>query len=478
MLLVIFMDLKLILLLPIVLLIIAIRPRPIFSIRNVSLVGFPFMLLLGTILLPTAILMDNFYPENQKIFVEAVEKSILATNLALLAFISTFILLDKSQRQRDFSKIALNYQQITEKVVKTKFIKAYSSLCLLSFVGITLIMIVFIKTGHIPYTNIDNPAKYFEGFTDKYISFRPLYVIGQQLLSISGIFLLLFFLEGRGLYKIMWGILMLMDTFTLVLTLKRGEIFLPFIIVFGGMLFNMVRITREKILSIVLIVLLLFGGAVLTEPTGKYRPFTRQINQLILKEAHPVVKAEEPTKKVKNFNPAAKTSIDFFGVQIRETARLIYNFELSGQSYYYGKTYLAAFLGFLPTKYFDFKENYLIGRVVLQLYGQDKETSGGPRVGIMGEGYINLGYLGVIISAVIVGIIAWFLDKLQYEYIMSFAETKLTAMTGLFFVFIHLVWGIFLDGSAAIQTFIIRSILISIILMCFLKISRLQNRSL
>ena len=68
-----------------------------------------------------------------------------------------------------------------------------------------------------------------------------------------------------------------------------------------------------------------------------------------------------------------------------------------------GKTFVAGLLGFIPTAYFAFKEEYQIGRVTLRLFGVNPEASGGPRVGLAGEAYINFWYFGVILIPIIAG---------------------------------------------------------------------------
>lgn len=458
------MDAKWIILLPFLLAFVVMRRDHMFSIRNVSVFGFHVMLVLGVFLLPNSIEVDKFtvlYPQQYE---DAINKSIIAATIALGAYCGAFLLLDKIDLRA--SGVTSRYERVIDEMFSAKFGRTFPVFALLGVVAAATLVFVFIEVGHIPYANLHNPAKYFDGYTNDYIKLRPLYVMAQQLLAVSGIFILLFLFSSNKRERFAWAGLLIFNTLVLVLTLKRGEIFLPFVVLFGGVLFGLKKIDKRKCLYLLFAVVFLFVGAVLTEPSGKYRPFTTQINQALLgKDVAPANDSREGGMLsapviAREKRAVNKVVTDFFGVQIRETSRLIYNFDLMGQPYYYGKTFIAGIIGFLPTQYCSFKENYLISRVVLSLFEQDKETSGGPRVGIIGEGYINFDFLGVAIASTVLACIAWYLDRVQRRYFDERVAIGLPAMTGLFFVFFHLVWGGFLDGSAAVQTFMIRALLI------------------
>lgn len=78
--------------------------------------------------------------------------------------------------------------------------------------------------------------------------------------------------------------------------------------------------------------------------------------------------------------------------------------------YFYGKTYLAAFMSFIPTTYSSFRTDYNIGRITAKLGGFSPQEHPGLRPGIYGESYLNFGIPGVIIVGIILGYAARYMD--------------------------------------------------------------------
>lgn len=83
---------------------------------------------------------------------------------------------------------------------------------------------------------------------------------------------------------------------------------------------------------------------------------------------------------------------------------------------------------------------------------------------------------GIFILPVIIGIVVWFLNEFYLGIPSTNFEYKILLMTIVFFILNHIVLGLFTDGSGAIQTFIIRSIIMSVIFVLLLYKNQLQRR--
>jgi oligosaccharide repeat unit polymerase len=78
--------------------------------------------------------------------------------------------------------------------------------------------------------------------------------------------------------------------------------------------------------------------------------------------------------------------------------------------YYYGKTYLSAFMSFIPTTYSSFRNDYNIGRITAKLGGFNPKDHPGLRPGTYGESYLNFGIVGVMFVGLILGYTARYMD--------------------------------------------------------------------
>jgi oligosaccharide repeat unit polymerase len=71
----------------------------------------------------------------------------------------------------------------------------------------------------------------------------------------------------------------------------------------------------------------------------------------------------------------------------------------------HGKSYIAGALGFIPRDLIAYREEYSIATYINRFLGFDKDTHGGLRPAMFGEAYLNFGITGVIVQALILGII-------------------------------------------------------------------------
>lgn len=77
---------------------------------------------------------------------------------------------------------------------------------------------------------------------------------------------------------------------------------------------------------------------------------------------------------------------------------------LDAVGYYWGKTYIAGYLSFIPTFLFPFREEYGFGRVTPMLAGLDPAFHSGLRPPIYGEMYVNFGLPGLCLGGFLYGI--------------------------------------------------------------------------
>ncbi len=84
---------------------------------------------------------------------------------------------------------------------------------------------------------------------------------------------------------------------------------------------------------------------------------------------------------------------------------------------FYGLTYAAGFLSFVPTFLLDFRYDMGIGRVTAALAGLDPSKHSGLRLPLFGELYLNFDLPGVIVGGVVFGIIL--------RTILSWVETRI-----------------------------------------------------
>ena len=449
-------------LIPALLLLFAIS-RPVISGRNyiVLMVVAPFII--GALLIPYSLELEG-------IDYFAVKKASWLICAALISFLITIILLYRGKREvffkEEINRFAL---YILHRWEQTSNARLFIILFLFSLLGFLVLMLTFFKTGNIPYLNttpLNTSAKYFEGFTDSYIPLRPFYTAGQQLLAIISFIILLSMITSADIKRIILLIpLYIFAIIPLIATMKRGEITFSLVTIFGGIILSR-KASKSVIITAAIILPLALYIAVMADPLRINRPFMKTSSLEQTKEA---IKETSKVGADNNAISAKKSGllrvlVNAFGIQIRDSARLIYNFDNQEKEFYKGKTFIAGLLGFIPTAYFTFKEEYQIGRVTLRLFGLNPETSGGPRVGLAGEAYINFWYFGVILIPIIAGFLGWYLSRLLDDcQKIQDSRGRIFLVSLYFFLLYHLVVGFFGDGSAAFQTFIIRTAIMAVV---------------
>lgn len=84
--------------------------------------------------------------------------------------------------------------------------------------------------------------------------------------------------------------------------------------------------------------------------------------------------------------------------------------------YLYGKTYLSAFMSFIPSAYSSFRAEWGIGKVTARLAGFDPKEHPGLRPGTFGESYLNFGLPGVVLLGLLLGYIGRYVDETTRHY--------------------------------------------------------------
>jgi len=105
-----------------------------------------------------------------------------------------------------------------------------------------------------------------------------------------------------------------------------------------------------------------------------------------------------------------------------------------------GKTYLAAFLSFVPRFASAFRDRWGMGVATDTTVGLDPQVHPGLRPGMFGEGFFNFGLLGVVVVGIAIGIVLRRVDTDVKNALMpprpsmvgAFASTMLLGVAGCF----------------------------------------------
>ena len=280
-------------------------------------------------------------------------------------------------------------------VGKASSFKYFGRLMLPIGLGVMLLFLTFLVVGYIPIFHDHPGAKYFEDAQDLYIPMRPLYTLGISILSsMLMVLLIVYYMSNSQRQKIWIAIFIFIVTVVMMLTAKRGPLFLPF---FYFLLFLYI-IGVGNLLKIGLI------GLAIIAITGLVHSFHIRSDDSLL------------------ISTLISFSNSFF-VGPRELTRALTIFD--GISLY-GLSYLAGFLAFIPTALFPFKSDYIFMRYLMTLEGSDPNLSGGMRAGFIAEAYYNFGFMGVCIISFLFGFIAIYIAKriLVSQYLSRYGMAK------------------------------------------------------
>lgn len=147
---------------------------------------------------------------------------------------------------------------------------------------------------------------------------------------------------------------------------------------------------------------------------------------------------------------------------IRDGAYILKGFkENTNAQLLYGKTYLAAFISFIPSYISKFRYIWSWGRyTTIGLFGVTNHF--GLRGGNVMESYINFGWFGVVIVAILQGIIASKLEKIFY-FIFIKEEFIIDGKEYFVFYILYLIYGMLSASSSAYNIYVLMVIIIFLI---------------
>jgi len=395
--------------------------RPLLSLTNIMNFYWVSMVIIGLLL----------YPLSSQ-FVKYIDDDLLRDSVRLYVIGFAFFSLGIYQfRMLKFlfgnTKI---YTPLTFSTDKIK-IKSFMPWALGIFSGV-LLFITFYNVGYIPFFEGNmHVTKYFQDDLDVYTKFRPLYTFALNALSTVLVFSLAVLFQTEKKKK--WIILSAVIIAMLLLSAKRGPLLIPFIYV--GLSYSIMKRSIKPLIYNALLVIVVGIAMNLAVAGGR--------------------------ELMSSFLVTLSTS-GFVGV--RELTRLL---TIDAGELLYGKTYIAGFLSFIPTEWFEFKAQYNYMRYVMNLEGVDPSLSGGMRACYLGEALINFGMLGILLVSYLFGLVLSVLDFwfLRSKWIERHGLIGLVLGVMIF----HLgIIAFFENGSAATLFFLNRTIILwLLIIICF-----------
>lgn len=107
----------------------------------------------------------------------------------------------------------------------------------------------------------------------------------------------------------------------------------------------------------------------------------------------------------------------FFGNNFSDVRDFAWVFSYWDGDYWYGKSYVAAILSFIPREFSDIRSAWAVSVITDGYVGFDPEIHPGLRTGIFGEAFFNFGILGVVAIGVISGVLLRLSDFKIKKYI-------------------------------------------------------------
>ncbi|WP_270670995.1 O-antigen polymerase [Paraclostridium bifermentans] len=102
---------------------------------------------------------------------------------------------------------------------------------------------------------------------------------------------------------------------------------------------------------------------------------------------------------------------------VRDGSYVLYGFEQKYDTFLYGKNYLADLISFIPSSMSDFRSTWSYGAFSANtLFGWEGHY--GLRGGWFLQPYINFGYIGVIASSILYGLVIAYLENFFYKNII------------------------------------------------------------
>lgn len=291
-------------------------------------------------------------------------------------------------------------------------------------------------------------SKYFQDRLTDFIPYRPFYTLsinGLSTILFLQINYFLFSFKRISFFKLLKNkkfLKMLFLIITLFFTAKRGQFYYPLFISIVAYLIYKRHLIKLVLTSSFLIVLV-----------GVSRNFSE------------IIKGEISLE-----HTLMTLSTSFF-VSVRELTRVLFFFNEGNNSFLFGKTYIAGFFSFIPTKINALKANYNYMRYTSIISNQNPDDFGGMRSTYLGEAFVNFGDVGIIVLPIFFALFVYIIHILIKKY----AVNNFIYYIMVFWVFKILVMPFYENGSSMILFFLITIIFMII---CAFKIVNRDQRSI
>ncbi len=291
-------------------------------------------------------------------------------------------------------------------------------------------------------------SKYFQDRLNDFIPYRPFYTLSINALSTILFLQINYFLftfkkvSFLKFFKNKKFLKMLFLTVTLFFTAKRGQFYYPIFISVVAYLIYKRHLIKLVLISSFLIILV-----------GVSRNFSE------------IMKGELSLE-----HTLMTLSTSFF-VSVRELTRVIFFFNEGNNNYLFGKTYVAGFFSFIPTKINSLKANYNYMRYTSIISNQNPDDFGGMRSTYLGEAFVNFGSVGIIVLPIFFALFVYIIHILIKKY----AIDNFIYYIMVFWIFKILVMPFYENGSSMILFFLITVVFMVI---CAFKIITRNKRSI
>lgn len=298
---------------------------------------------------------------------------------------------------------------------------------LILFASIPL-YVVFIDIYVPVFESKTHISKYFQDRLEDFIPYRPFYTLSINALS-TLLFMqinhLLFVNKKLTILKLPFKksfFKILFMTATLFLTAKRGQLYLPIFISMVAYLLYRRKIIQLSVLGSFMIILV---------------GLSRNYNKILSGDF--------------NFEDIFMSLSTSFLVSVRELTRVLMAFNNNAHEYLLGKTYIAGFFSFIPTKINFFKEKYNYMRYTSHISNHDPDLYGGMRSTYLGEAYVNFGLLGVILAPVVFALIVY----ICHLIVLKYSKNRFLFYLLIFWFFKLIIYPIYENGSTMFLFFLI-----------------------
>lgn len=407
--------------------------KKIISLCSVTL----FYIMIGIYIGESSILYSSRWVKFDS--VAHIDKSILYLKTGFYICVLLFAILP-------FFFKEYNLKKSKNEGVKNLFV-ADVSWILIIFVSIP-IFLVFINIYIPVFEDKTFISKYFQDRLTDFIPYRPFYTLsinGLSTILFLQINYFLFSFKRISFFKLLKNkkfLKMLFLTITLFFTAKRGQFYYPLFISIVAYLIYKRHLIKLVLTSSFLIVLV-----------GVSRNFTE------------IIKGELSLE-----HTLMTLSTSFF-VSVRELTRVLFFFNEGNNSFLFGKTYIAGFFSFIPTKINALKANYNYMRYTSIISNQNPDDFGGMRSTYLGEAFVNFGNVGIIVLPIFFALFVYTIHILIKKY----AVNNFIYYIMVFWIFKILVMPFYENGSSMILFFLITIIFMII---CAFKIVNRNQRSI